>query len=201
MRLYDVEYSGNCYKVRLFAALAGLPLGLHPVDLRAGEQRTEAFTKLTPMQQVPVLVDVDVPIWDSQAILIYLARKHHLTHWWPDDAIQQAHVASWLSVAANEIAAGFATARRAVKWNSPDNLQAAHAISATMLPRLDDHVRTRHWFVTNHPTIADCALFPYIALAHEGSIDLQPFPHLQVWLNRVISQPGFVPMSGLKDAY
>ena len=76
MKLYDMELSGNAYKVRLFAALVGLDMELKPVDLAAGEHKQSPFIDLNPWAQVPVLEDGDVVLRDSQAILVYLARRY-----------------------------------------------------------------------------------------------------------------------------
>ncbi|BAK86176.1 MULTISPECIES: glutathione S-transferase N-terminal domain-containing protein [Acetobacteraceae] len=73
MKLYDLDVSGNCYKVRLFAALTGIPLDLVPVDFSKDEQHSSLFTDLNPFQEVPVLVDGETVVRDSQAILVYLA--------------------------------------------------------------------------------------------------------------------------------
>ena len=92
MKLYDLELSGNCYKVRLFAALAGIDLELEPVDLPGGDHKQSPFIALNPWGQVPVLADDGVVLRDSQAILVYLARQYGGNQWWPDGAAQQGEV-------------------------------------------------------------------------------------------------------------
>ncbi|MCQ9155542.1 glutathione S-transferase family protein [Acidomonas methanolica] len=201
MKLYDRATSGNCHKIRLFAGLTGIELTLIPVNTEAGEQKTAAFAALNPFQHVPVLRDASIVIWETPAILIYLARKFDLTHWWPEEAESQAHIAAWLSISTNELWHGPARARAIVKRGGPGDLAAAHAIAADLLPRLDRHLDGREWFATSRPSIADCALFPYLAMAPEGRIDLAPFPHLRAWLNRVIALPGFLGMDGILDHY
>ena len=73
MKLYDLDLSGNCYKVRLFAALAGISLELQPVDFLAGDHKKAPVIELNPLGQLPVLQDGDLVLRDSQAILVYLA--------------------------------------------------------------------------------------------------------------------------------
>ncbi|GAA4488160.1 glutathione S-transferase [Gluconacetobacter asukensis] len=197
MRLYDLEQSGNCYKVRLFAALTGMTLDLVPVNLSAGEEKSAAFTTLNPWQEVPVLVDGPTVIRDSQAILVYLASGLEIRDWWPEDALSQARIMEWLSVAASEVRNGPNTARLIRKFGYPLDMETAIRWTDRLLPRIDAHLADHEWLALGHPTIADCAVFPYLALAPEGSIDLAPYPALQRWIDRVRALPGFMSMPGL----
>ena len=86
MKLYDLELSGNAYRIRLMLSLLGLKAELHSVNLMQGEQRQEWFLKLNPRGQVPVLDDDGTVIWDSLAILVYLARKYGGERWLPGEA-------------------------------------------------------------------------------------------------------------------
>jgi len=83
MKLYDLEPSGNCYKVRLFAALAGLPLEIEAVDFLAGEHKGERLSALNPWGELPILEDGKLVLRDSQAILVYLAGRYGGEAWWP----------------------------------------------------------------------------------------------------------------------
>ena len=84
MKLYDVDVSGNCYKVRLLISLLGIDCEMSPVDLyKSREHKSPEFLRLNPRGQVPVLTDGKVTIWDSQAILVYIARKHGGDDWLP----------------------------------------------------------------------------------------------------------------------
>ena len=108
IQLYDIELSGNCYKVRLMLSLLGLEYERVPIALNKGEHKTEEFLKLNPLGQVPVLRDGDVVIRDAQAILVYLARRYGSEDWLPGEAEPMSKVVQWLSVAANEIQHGVA---------------------------------------------------------------------------------------------
>lgn len=90
MQLHDFTLSGNCYKVRLFLALLGRQVELLQVDLRGGAQKRPEFLALNPRGQVPVLVDEGQSVYDSQAILVYLARRYADARWLPQDALGQA---------------------------------------------------------------------------------------------------------------
>ncbi|MDO6806337.1 glutathione S-transferase N-terminal domain-containing protein, partial [Wenyingzhuangia sp. 1_MG-2023] len=81
MQLYDLEPSGNCYNVRLFAALIDLPLELIAVEFLDGAHKRAPVTDMNPWGELPVLVDGDVTLRDSQAILVYLAREYGGHQW------------------------------------------------------------------------------------------------------------------------
>ena len=84
IKLYDFELSGNCYKVRLLMSLLGLEHELVPVNLLAGEHKSPKFLQLNLLGEVPVLTDGDLVLADSQAILVYLAKKYGNEAWLPN---------------------------------------------------------------------------------------------------------------------
>lgn len=196
-RLYDVELSGNCYKVRLFAALAGIPLEICPVDLAAGEHKTAQFLALNPWAQVPLLVDGDLVLRDSQAILVYLASRHQARDWWPADAASQGRIVQWLSASAAEIQNGPASARLVEKFGYDLNRAEALRRSASILQLIDDHLTRNDWLELGRPTLADCAVFPYVAWAPEGGVRLEPFAAVRAWMERIRSLPGFIAAPGI----
>ncbi|MCQ9156306.1 glutathione S-transferase family protein [Acidomonas methanolica] len=189
---YNCPPSGNCYKVRLFAALAGIALDIRDVDLAAGAHKTPDFTALSPWQQVPVLRDGETVIWDSQAILVYLAEKHGKAEWWPTDPAARARVVEWLSVSVNEIQHGPADARLVTKFGYPLRYDDVVAASARTLAVIDRHLAGHVWLAGDTPTLADCAAYPYLALAPEGGIALDAYPALRQWLARVEALPGYI---------
>ncbi len=198
MKLYDLELSGNCYKVRLFAALTGIPLEVVPVDFMAGEHKHSPLIDMNPFGQIPVLEHEGHVVRDSQAILVYLAGLNGDEAWWPKDAAGQAEIVQWLTVAAHEVRVGPNTARLVDKFGFELDKAAALAHSAQLLPLLDAHFARHDWAALGRPTIADCALFPYLALAHEGGVDVAPYAHLGAWMARIKALPGFVTMPGLR---
>ncbi|PWR23806.1 glutathione S-transferase family protein [Zavarzinia compransoris] len=198
--LYDLEPSGNCYKVRLFASLAQIPLERRPVDFLAGDHKREPVIGLNPWGELPVLVDGDVVLRDSQAILVYLARRYGGEAWWPGDACRQGEVVQWLSTAANEIQHGPCTARLIRKFGMALDEAAARRTGDRILGLLEAHLVRSDWLAANRPTIADCAVFPYVALAGEGGIDLAPYPFIRAWIARIAQLPHFLPTAGLAPA-
>lgn len=197
MKLYDLTLSGNCYKVRLFAALAGIPLEIVPVDFLGGEHKRPPLIELNPWGELPILVDGEVVLRDSQAILVYLARRYAGEAWLPGNPAAMAEVVQWLSTAANEVQNGPGAARLVDKFgydlDKADTLRRAARILPLIEARLADH----DWLALDRPTIADCAVLPYVALAPEGGVSLSDFPHIRAWIERVKALPGFVPMPGV----
>lgn len=197
MKLYDLSLSGNCYKVRLLAALAGIPLDIVAVDFLAGEHKRPPLIDLNPWGEIPILEDGEVVLRDSQAILVYLARRYAGEAWLPSDAIGMATVMQWLSTSANEIQNGPGAARLVDKFGYKLDKADTLRRSARILPLIDAHLSRHDWLALGRPTIADCAVFPYVALAPEGSISLADFPNIQQWIARIKALPRFLPMPGI----
>lgn len=151
---------------------------------------------MNPFGQVPVLKDGETVVWDSQAILVYLARQYAAPSWLPQDAAGMSCVMQWLSTAANEVARGPAALRVHYKLGRVIDIEDAQQLTATILQILDNHLKTRDWLAANHITIADIAVFPYIALAPEGRIDLTPYAAVCRWLRRIRALPNYVDMPG-----
>ena len=195
MKLYFHPLSGHAHRARLFVSLLGLPHELVEVDLKAGAHKQPAFLALNPFGQVPVLDDDGVVVSDSNAILVYLAKKHRRSDWLPETPAEAAAVQRWLSVAAGEIAYGPAAARLVTvfgaKFNADEVIARAHAI----LGKIESHLADREWLVGARPTIADVALYSYVARAPEGNVDLSAYPRVNAFLRRLEALPGFVPLA------
>jgi glutathione S-transferase len=198
IKLYDFELSGNCYKVRLLMSILGLEYELVPVNLLAGEHKLPEFLQLNPLGEVPVLTDGDLTFADSQAILVYLARKYSNEAWLPNDAESLSRIVRWLSISAAEIRQGVAAARLFYLFNMQGvEIEAVTKKSAIILQQLERHLTEREWLELGHPTIADRAVFPYVALAADGKISLKPYPQILAWCDRLKQLPGFISMPGI----
>ncbi|MRV74313.1 glutathione S-transferase [Duganella sp. FT92W] len=198
MKLYYHPLSGHVHRARLFLSLLGLQHELVSVDLLKGEHKTPEFLRLNSFGQLPVLDDDGVIVPDSNAILVYLARREGRTDWLPQGAVAEARVQRWLSVAAGEIAFGPAAARVVQLFgrdvDPTDMIARAHRILAL----IDAELEGRDWVAdvgASTPTIADVALYSYIARAPEGNVDLSAYTNVLAWLARVEALPGFVPMA------
>lgn len=200
IQLYGHELSGNSYKVKLMLSLLGLNYEWIKVDLIAGAHKQPEFLTLNPFGQVPVIVDRDTVLADAQAILVYLARQYGGESWLPLKAEPMSRVIRWLSTTAGEVRQGPESARLYHLFKVTSiNLERATQKTEFILGQLDDHLANREWLELEHPTIADVAVFPYIALAPDGKIDLTPYPSVLDWIERVKQLPGFVGTIGIPE--
>ncbi|KQP00365.1 glutathione S-transferase [Methylobacterium sp. Leaf91] len=204
MKLFHMALSGHAHRARLFLSLVGADCEIVEVDLAAGAHKTPEFLALNPFGQVPVLVDGDVVVPDSNAILVYVAKTLGRTDWLPEDALAAARVQRWLSVAAGPIAFGPAAARLITVFGARFDTAEVIARAHQILGRIEAELDGRDWIAADHPTIADVALYSYVAAAPEGNVDLGPYAEIRAWLGRIEALPGFVPFpttaAGLRAA-
>ena len=194
LKLYQHPLSGHSHRVHLALSLLGLPYELIEVDLMKAAHKQPAFLAMNPFGQVPVLDDDGTILFDSNAILVYLASTYDADRrWLPRDARQQAAVQAWLSVAAGLVAFGPAAARLitvfGAKYNPEDVIGRAHQLLKVM----ESQLATRVWLAGANATIADIAAYSYVSAAPEGNVDLSGYPHVRAWLARIEALPGFVP--------
>jgi glutathione S-transferase len=193
--LYRHPLSGHAHRVELFLSLLKLPTKLVDIDLVSAEQRSPAFLAKNPMGQVPVIEDGELVLADSNAILVYLARKYDVSGaWLPSDPVGAAQVQRWLSLAAGPLASGPATARVAEVFKRKIDVDAAKATSARLFGVMEAHLATHAALVGERMTIADIALYTYTAHVPEGGVSLAPYPAIRAWLQRIEALDGFVAM-------
>ncbi|MGR8999748.1 MAG: glutathione S-transferase family protein [Gammaproteobacteria bacterium] len=197
MTLYEFALSGNCHKIRLMLSLLGLDYRSVIVNGSERQQKSVDFLSMNPFGQVPVLTDDDVIVRDSQAILVYLARKYGNEQWLPSEATALAEVATWLSTAANEVSMGPNRLRLHYKFGRAINSEESRQTAINLLNILQGRLEKYEWLATDHLTIADIAIYPYIALAPEGRLDLESYPAVTGWVSRIQALPGYVGMPGM----
>ncbi|MFT7289104.1 MAG: glutathione S-transferase [Halieaceae bacterium] len=196
MKLYTHELSGHSHRVRLLASLLNLQPENVAVNLLGGAHKQPEFLALNPFGQVPVLEDGDVALFDSNAILVYLATAYDSERsWYPNDALAQAQIQIWLSKAANEVANGPAAARLVTVFKAGYDHAAVIDKAHSFLRVLEGALVGREWLVGDAPTIADVALYSYVAHAPEGGVDLAAYGNVRTWIGRVQQLPGFVAMT------
>lgn len=195
LRLHHYPLSGHSHRVRLLLALLGLKAELIEVDMLAGAHKAPDFVKLSPFGQVPVLEDGDRVIWDSNAILVYLATKYDTSRsWYPASAEGASEVQKWLSVAAGQLASGPNAARLVNVFKLPLDKAAAQRVAANLFSVMDRELASRAYLAGSSPTIADVALYAYTARAPEGDISLADYPAIRAWVQRIEGLPKFIPM-------
>ena len=198
MLLYNSQLSGNCYKVRLLLAHLGLAYERREVSVTDRSDRPELLGDLNPALRVPTLVlDDGRPLAESDAILCYFADG---TPYLPDDRYERAQVLQWLFFEQYNHEPNIAVARF---WVAIDDapapaaeLEARRRGGHAALRAMDGHLAMgRTFLVGERYTIADIALYAYTHVAPEGGFDLEPYPAVRAWLERVATQPGHVAMA------
>ena len=201
LKLYGHEVSGNVYKVKLLLSLLKLEYEDVRIDLMKGEHKQPDFLAINPFGQVPVLTDGDLALPDAQSILVYLASQYSDNsdiNWFPTDPVSLARVTRWLSTAAGEVRQGPETARLYHLFGLTNiSLERTKEKATFILTQLNQHLATNEWLACNHPTIADIAVFPYIALSPDGKISLTPYPKILNWIERIKQLPHYIPMKGI----
>ena len=196
IRLYRSALSGHAHRVELFLSLLGLPFELVDVDLAAGAHKRPDFLAMNPFGQVPVIQDGEVTLADSNAILVYLARRYaaDVEQWLPSDPMAAAHVQRWLSVAAGLLAFGPAYARVIQLFKSPASPDDAIARAHGLFKVMEQQLGQSAFLTCSTPTLADVANYSYVARAPEGNVSLADYPQLRAWLARMEALPRFLPM-------
>lgn len=199
MKLYYYPLSGNSRRVLLVAAHLDIPLERIAIDLPSGEQRSEAHLARNPNGRVPVLDDHGFLLWESRAIMMYLAEQTPGQTLLPDDPRGRADVARWLfwcahhmSVACSVIVfENFVKAASGRGEPDPVELARGEALFAQHAKVLDDHLAKRTWIAQDRVTLADFSLASGFALAGPARMPLERYSHLRAWLGRVQELPAW----------
>ena len=195
IKVYSFERSGHAHRVRLFLSLLGIEHETIDVPILSGGGRSDAHLARNPFGLVPVLDDDGVLVRDSNAILVYLARKHDPDdRWLPVDAECAARVQEWLATATHDLLVGPAYARAATLFGRPFDVVRARKRAHRLLKIMDAHLAGRDWLASDHPTVADVAMYTYTAHAPEGGVALDEYASVQGWLRRIEALEGFIPM-------
>jgi glutathione S-transferase len=201
--LHEDPVSGNCYKIRLTAALLGVPLERRFYDIRKGETRTQEFlTQVNANGRIPVL-EIRAPdnavrlLPESNAACWYLAEGSPLV---PADRFDRADMLHWLFFEQYNHEPNVATLRFWLAYVGEANLTEAQralipakrAGGEAALQLMDAHLATHDWLVGHAVSLADIALYAYTHVSAEGGFDLAQWPHLEAWLARMAALPGYV---------
>lgn len=194
LRLYDYVASANCYKVRLLLAQLGLDYERVPIDIFAGDTLGPEYGAINPVRSTPVLeVGEGEYLPESNAILLYLAEG---TEMMPTDRLERAHVFRWLIFEQTDVVATMGGLRFRVvtgrlERDDPEAIRRRCGALET-LKLLDRHLDGRSFVVAERYGLADIGLFGYVHVAHEAGLDMDAYPAVQGWIERVASQPGHI---------
>jgi glutathione S-transferase len=195
--LYDSPVSGNCYKVRLLLAHLGIPYERRELSVVDRSNRSEVLGDLNPAQRVPTLVlDDGRALGESGAILWYFAEG---TEFVPADRYERAQMLQWMFFEQYDHEPALAVVRFWVAYSGrpeafADRLEERMAAGYRALDAMDRHLDGRIFFVGDRLSLADIALYAYTHVAPEGGFELDSYPAIGAWLDRVAAKPGHVPI-------
>ncbi|HEY2337561.1 MAG TPA: glutathione S-transferase family protein [Burkholderiales bacterium] len=194
--VYGMADSGNSYKVKLALEQLGLPYRWVEVDSGRGETRTAQFLAMNPNGKVPTLALEDggyLP--ESNAILCYLAEGSPLM---AAERLARARILQWMFFEQYSHEPYVAVAR-AILHQPPDSPRRAelprlHERGHQALAVMEEQLAREPFFAGERYSVADISLFAYTHCAADGGFDLGRYPAIRGWLDRVRSQPRFVPL-------
>lgn len=205
LTLHEDPRSGNCYKIKLTAALLGLPLATRAYDIMLGDTRTPEFlATVNANGRIPVLQigegETARFLPESNAACWYVAHGSALI---PADRFAQADMLRWMFFEQYNHEPNVATLRFWMQFVGEANLsdaqrgqiEAKRTAGRAALALMDQHLADHAFLCGAAPTLADIALFPYTHVADEGGLVLDNHPHILAWITRIEALPGFVAMN------
>jgi glutathione S-transferase len=198
MLLYNSQVSGNCYKVRLLLAHLGIEYERQELSVADRSNRSDVLGGLNPALRVPTLVlDDGRSLGESGAIIWFFGEG---TRFVPDDPFERAQVLQWMFFEQYDHEPAIAVVRFWGAYSGrpreefADRLDERVAAGYRALDALERHLDGRTWLVGDGMTLADIALYAYTHVASEGGFELERYPAIGAWLERVASEPGHVPI-------
>lgn len=197
MKLFVNSISPNSRKVTAVASHLGIDCEVQTIDLSKGENRSPEFTAINPNAKVPALKDGDFCLWESNAIMCYLASKVDTDLWPKSNArydIQRwmnwelAHWGRWIS------SYGFETFLKGMLgMGEPDEKAMAEAAGfvARFAKVLDDHLEKHPYLVDDHLTLADFAVASHLTYRGPAKLPLDEFKHISAWESRLNEVPAW----------
>jgi len=198
--LHEYSASGNCYKVRLTAAHVGVNLERREYDIMKGETRTPEFlANVNANGRIPVLQVGDRFIPESNAACHFLADGSPLL---PADRFDHADMLRWMFFEQYNHEPNIATLRFWLGWVGVDRLTDAQRLQIPLkrqagkaaLELMDSHLGGRDWFVGAAISLADICLFAYTHVADEANFDLELYPNVIAWMERIITHPSHIQL-------
>lgn len=184
-------YSGapNPTKVALFLEEAGLPYEAIPVDTRKGDQHKPDYKAINPNAKVPAIVDGDAVVFDSNAILLYLAEK--TGQLWPQTFPAKWRVVEWLMWQMGGPGPFLGQVHHFVKFNPGKSAYAEerYAKEAKRLWGVLDRRLAEVDYVAGDYSVADIAIWPWISRFAWQTVDFADYPHVKRWYLAIAARP------------
>ena len=197
MKLYGFAPSPNTWKVRAVAAHLGIALDYEEVDLTKGGSRTPTYLAINPTGRTPALVDGDFKLWESTAIMQYLASQKP-NSLWPDNARTRADIMRWQSwqlmhwsnqgcdpLLFNRLV------KKILNLGPPDEAEIAKAIECFNREAavLEAHLGKQPYLTGKDITLADFSVASPLFHAQAAGYPLAPYKKIQEWFGRVSALP------------
>lgn len=198
MKIYGDTQSGNCYKVQLVCQLLNIDHQWIDVDILAGDTKSDDFLKKNPNGKIPLLeLDSGETLSESNAIINYLAFGSDL---YPNDRLAQARVLQWQFFEQYSHEPFIAVARFINKYlglpaDKADEYAAKQTGGHKALQVMEQQLAQTPFLAGKKVTTADITLYAYTHVADEGGFELEAYPAIRAWLDRVAALPNFRPMA------
>jgi glutathione S-transferase len=199
MDLYSYPAAPNCFKVVVTAKLLGMPLESQLVDLFKGEQREASYLAINPNGIVPTLRDGKFVLWESNAIMQYLAAKRPANMLWPVDEQVRADISRWqcwelahwtpaISVYLREN-----MFKKLKNLGDPDpaEIKKGDEMFHPLARMLDEHLADQDYLVGTALTLADISVGAFLMYANQARVPLEPYRHIRRWVSRMIAMPAW----------
>lgn len=188
--LHGVFLSMPSAKVGLMLSMCGAKWAYRHVNMREGQHKTPEYLAMNRFGQVPVLQHGTRFVAQSNAILQYLAE--HFGRFRGRDG-ERWRVLEWLNWDFDRFSTGVGLSRTFAKFQPQTHDEVKNFMRArgeAALATLDRHLGTSKFLVGGTPTIADIAIFPWVATAEEGGFNVANYPNVQSWAERMLTFPG-----------
>jgi glutathione S-transferase len=197
MKLYSMHNSNNCRRVN--ATIKHLGLDIEVIESQMADLKKPDYVALNPNGKVPTLVDGDLRLWESRAIMQYVASKKPGNTLWPNDAKRQADIARWQFWEAAHLSKGTGAYafenlfKKIFMKQEPDPVALAVGEKEwhTFAPVLNAQLESRKWLVGDDLTLADFSVGACFSYAEPSGLPWGNYTHIKAWCSRLNEIPAW----------
>ena len=209
MKLYIFPLSGRVLGIVALKNYLALDCDVHPIDLGRGDQLTSEYIALNPNKKMPTLEDDGFVLWESNAILFYMAAKHANSGLWPSDPRSQADVLRWLAWESAHwdaesigMVAYEKRSKAVLGRGAPDPAFIARGEQNFMrfAAVLNESLKGKTWLVAERLTIADFSVGGVVPSAESLGLPVADFPEIVRWYRGLAQLPAWREALAAKDA-